>query len=51
MKHSTSVLILAICSCAASRTTPPSAVNDGEKPRARDLGIPFDGEPGPLPLR
>src|SRR4051795_8094810 len=32
------VVILGLCACAAGQ----------HKPRARDLGIPFDGTPGPL---
>src|SRR3954462_5279422 len=31
-------LVLAVCACAAAQ----------HKPRARDLGVPFDGTPGPL---
>src|SRR3954449_4583838 len=31
-------LLLALCACAAAQ----------HKPRARDLGVPFDGTPGPL---
>jgi D-aminopeptidase len=31
-----------VLSCAAAQETPPA------KPRARDLGVPFDGTPGPL---
>src|SRR4051795_5157370 len=32
------VVILGLCACAAGQ----------HKPRARDLGVPFDGTPGPL---
>ncbi len=46
-KHTALILMVAVCSCAASRAQKTKAAV-AEQPRARDLGIPFDGEPGPL---
>ena len=46
MRNVAFILIISLCSCFA---TGVSAEEDGsDKPRARDLGIPFDGQPGPL---
>src|SRR5579862_1494405 len=44
-------LLLLICGSAAASTaaaTPAAPVGGEHKPRARDLGVPFDGTPGPL---
>jgi hypothetical protein len=47
------VILLLACTAAlftAAAAAPPStsAPASGQKPRARDLGVPFDGTPGPL---
>jgi len=45
----TATLCLACCVCAISTTAiAQSAAGGRPKPRARDLGIPLDGTPGPL---
>ena len=41
-RHTLALLVLAVMAAAPAAGAPP------EKPRARDLGIPFDGTPGPL---
>jgi len=42
-------LLLALISCAlAIAPLPAAAQSPTTKPRARDLGVPFDGTPGPL---
>jgi D-aminopeptidase len=49
MSHKSSMRILAFLLCALFTTTAASPQeNSAVKPRARDLGVPFDGTPGPL---
>ncbi len=46
MRNAALALIIGFCSLAANDV---SIAEDGsDSPRARDLGIPFDGQPGPL---
>ncbi len=44
MRHAT----LLAGAVALSMTVGPAGAQDADRPRARDLGVPFDGVPGPL---
>ena len=46
MRNVAFILILGFFGCAASGVA--AEEDSSDKPRARDLGIPFDGQPGPL---
>ena len=41
-------VLMALASCALAIVAQPAAAQSKAKPRARDLGVPFDGTPGPL---
>jgi D-aminopeptidase len=47
MRHSRRQLFFLICVCAFATVQVHGQENGKVKPRARDLGIPFDGTPGP----
>ncbi|MEM6532490.1 MAG: P1 family peptidase [Myxococcota bacterium] len=46
LRNAALILVIGFCSCAARQGTAPRS--GGDTPRARDLGVPFDGQPGPL---
>lgn len=51
MKYWLPIVVAALCSCAAPERTNPDRLESfpspaSDNPRARDLGVPFDGEPG-----
>src|SRR6202162_3897572 len=43
-----SALLLTAVVCAQDKTEDKTQAKNPAKPRARDLGVPFDGTPGPL---
>jgi D-aminopeptidase len=48
MSHFPQRLFFLICVCASAMVQLHGQANGNAKPRARDLGIPFDGTPGAL---
>jgi L-aminopeptidase/D-esterase-like protein len=48
MRHYPRPLLLALCSCFSFALVLSAREKPAPKPRARDLGVPFDGTPGPL---
>jgi L-aminopeptidase/D-esterase-like protein len=48
MRHRLRKLPLALCFCFSLSLGLSAQEKSAEKPRARDLGVPFDGTPGPL---
>src|SRR5260370_7841117 len=48
MRHYPRPLLLALCSCFSFALFLSAQEKSAPKPRARDLGVPFDGTPGPL---
>ena len=48
MRHYPRPLLLALCSCFSFALVLSAQEKSAPKPRARDLGVPFDGTPGPL---
>ena len=48
MHHYSRLLLLALCSCFSFALVLSAQEKSAPKPRARDLGVPFDGTPGPL---
>jgi len=48
MPHYPRTLLLALCFCFSFAVVLSAQVKSAPKPRARDLGVPFDGTPGPL---
>ncbi len=48
MRHYPRPLLLALCSCFSFALVLSAQEKSALKPRARDLGVPFDGTPGPL---
>src|SRR5258708_4508880 len=48
MRHYPRPLLLALCSCFSFALALSAQEKSAPKPRARDLGVPFDGTPGPL---
>jgi L-aminopeptidase/D-esterase-like protein len=48
MRRYSRPLLLALCSCFSFALVLSAQEKSAPKPRARDLGVPFDGTPGPL---
>jgi L-aminopeptidase/D-esterase-like protein len=48
MRHYPRPLLLALCSCFSFALVLSAQEKSAPKPRARDLGVPFEGTPGPL---
>jgi D-aminopeptidase len=48
MCHYPRPVLLALCSCFSFALALSAQEKSAPKPRARDLGVPFDGTPGPL---
>src|SRR5713226_7325078 len=48
MRHYPRPLLLALCSCFSFALVLSAQEKAAPKPRARDLGVPFDGTPGAL---
>ena len=48
MRHLYLRLPLLLCASVLSASSLPAQDKPAAKPRARDLGVPFDGAPGPL---
>jgi D-aminopeptidase len=48
MRHNPRTALLALCFCLSFAPPLCAQENSTAKPRARDLGVPFDGTPGPL---